>query len=393
MINQLKTEMKTRFGIARRDVCIVQSPYRICPLGAHIDHQLGRVMGMAIDQAVYLAFAPSGDENTHLQSLTFDGEVSFALGDVPDKIEGDWGNFPRGAVRALQQRGHKLARGITGITAGRMHEGGLSSSAAIGVAYLLAYQKANGLSVSPADNIQLDQAIENNYLGLKNGILDQSTILLSQRGFLTVIDCARASHKLIPQSPDLQPFDILIAQSGLRDALVSTGYNARVDECARAARALLNAAGRPDQQPLLGNITIEEYETHKSLLSGPAAKRAQHFFSESVRVLQGIRAWRKGNLAGFGRLIAESGRSSIENYECGSEPLIALYRILIDTDGVYGARFSGAGFRGCCIALVDPQKSSAAMEHIRTAYRAKYPELSKNASAFICHPDDGARIL
>ena len=90
-------------------------------------------------------FAPSGDENTHLQSLTFDGEVSFALGDVPDKIEGDWGNFPRGAVRALQQRGHKLARGITGITAGRMHEGGLSSSAAIGVAYLLAYSKGQWL--------------------------------------------------------------------------------------------------------------------------------------------------------------------------------------------------------------------------------------------------------
>lgn len=393
MINRLKTEMKTRFGIAPDDVCIVQSPYRICPLGAHIDHQLGRVLGMAIDQAVYLAFAPSGDENTHLQSLTFDGEVAFALGDVPDKIAGDWGNFPRGAVRALQRGGYELARGITGITAGRMHEGGLSSSAAIGVAYLLAYQKANGLSVSPADNIRLDQAIENGYLGLKNGILDQSAILLSQRGFLTVIDCATAAHTSIPQSPDLPPFDILIAQSGLRDALVSTGYNARVDECGRAARTLLHAAGRPDRQPLLGNLTHEEYETHKNLLRGPVAKRARHFFLESARVLQGIAAWREGDLATFGRLIAESGRSSIENYECGSEPLIALYRILIDTDGIYGARFSGAGFRGCCVALVDPQQSNAAMARIRAAYRAKYPELSKNASVFTCQPDDGARIL
>ena len=208
-----------------------------------------------------------------------------------------------------------------------------------------------------------------------------------------MIDCATASHTSIPQSPALPPFDILIAQSGLRDALVSTGYNTRVDECARAARILLQAAGRPDQQPLLGNITHEEYETHKSLLRGPSAKRAKHFFTESARVLQGIGAWREGHLAAFGRLIAESGRSSIENYECGSEPLIALYRILIATDGVYGARFSGAGFRGCCVALVDPQKSSAAMERIRTAYRAKYPELSKNASVFTCQPDDGARIL
>ena len=95
----------------------------------------------------------------------------------------------------------------------------------------------------------------------------------------------------------------------------------------------------------------------------------------------------------FGRLIAESGRSSIENYECGSKPLIDLYHILIETDGVYGARFSGAGFRGCCVALVNPQKSSAAIEQIQSAYRAKYSDLSKNAPVFICQPDDGARIL
>ena len=278
------------------------------------------------------------DGNTHLQSRTFEGEVSFALDDVPDKIDGDWGNFPRGAVRALQQEGHKLTRGITGLTAGRMNEGGLSSSAAIGVAYLLAYEEANDLSLSPADNIRLDQAIENGYLGLKNGILDQSAILLSQKGFLTVIDCASATHELIPRSNTMPGFDILIAQSGLREALVSTGYNTRVDECARAAGILLNAVGRSDREPLLGNIAFEEYDMHKNLLSGAPAKRARHFFTESERVLMGIDAWRAGDLETFGRLIAESGRSSIENYECGSKPLIDLYHILIETDGVYGAQ-------------------------------------------------------
>ena len=151
--------------------------------------------------------------------------------------------------------------------------------------------------------------------------------------------------------------------------------------------------GRSDGEPLLGNITFEEYEIHKHLLSGALAKRARHFFSESERVRLGIDAWRDGDLETFGRLIAESGRSSIENYECGSTPLIDLYRILIETDGVYGARFSGAGFRGCCVALVNPQKSSAAIEQIQSAYRAKYSDLSKNAPVFICQPDDGAMIL
>ena len=90
-------------------------------------------------------------------------------------------------------------------------------------------------------------------------------------------------------------FDILIAQSGLREALVSTGYNTRVDECARAARILLDAVGRSDREPLLGNITFEEYDMHKNLLSGALAKRARHFFSESERVLMGIDAWRDGD--------------------------------------------------------------------------------------------------
>ena len=160
----------------------------------------------------------------------------------------------------------------------------------------------------------------------------------------------------------------------------------------RAARILLNAVGRSDREPLLGNITFEEYEMHKNLLSGALAKRARHFFTESERVRLGIDAWRTGDLETFGRLIAESGRSSIENYECGSKPLIDLYHILIETDGVYGARLAALVF-GLCVALVNPQKSSAAIEQVQSAYCARHPDLSKNAPVFICQPDDGVRIL
>ncbi|MBT4138679.1 MAG: hypothetical protein HOE48_12225 [Candidatus Latescibacteria bacterium] len=392
IIDQLKVEMYTRFGIQPSDVQIVRSPYRICPLGAHIDHQLGPVTAMAIDQAVYLAFAPSGDSQMRLQSLTFDGNVQFDLNAVPDKQESDWGNYPRGAVRALQEQGHALTQGIVGLSAGKMNEGGLSSSAAIGVAFLLALEQANNINVTPEENIRLDQAIENGYLGLKNGILDQAAILLSRKNHLTLIDCESITHKLIPKSRAMPPFDILVAQSGLKEALVGTGYNTRVDECAQAAGLLLNAVGRPDQKPLLGNITQQEYNTHQDKLSGDIAKRAKHFFSESARVQKGVEAWQSGDLAVFGRLISESGYSSVHNYECGSEPLIDLYHILIETDGVYGARFSGAGFRGCSIALVDPSKSAAALEYIQNQYQQKHPQLAKNASSFTCQPDDGAHI-
>ena len=390
-IDQLKTELAKRMGVSINHARIVRSPYRICPIGAHIDHQLGSVTAMTIDRAVHLAYVPTDTLDVRLKSLSFEGTVQFSFTSISGKQNGDWGNFPRGAAWALQQAGHKLIRGITGLTSGSMGEGGLSSSAAIGIAYLLALEHANDLTVSPSNNIHLDQAIENGYLGLKNGILDQAAILLSQKGYLTCINCKTATHELIPQT--MPPFDILIAFSGLRKALVATGYNARVEECAAAARILLAATGQSHQIPLLGFVTHEEYEMHKHKLTGDIAKRAQHFFSESARVAKGVEAWQKGDLKTFGHLMAESGQSSIENYECGSPPLIDLYHMLIHTDGVYGARFSGAGFRGCCVAFVDPQKSESAVAHVQSTYAKKYPELSQNAPVFTCQPDDGARIL
>jgi galacturonokinase len=347
---------------------------------------------MALDRGVLLAYAPSASHEVRLSSLEFPGEVQFNLDDVPDMRNDDWGNYARGAVQALQQD-HLLQTGLVGVTSGGSSEGGLSSSAAIGVAYLLALEDVNGLKVSDTENIALDQFIENNYLGLRNGILDQSAILLSRRDHLTLIDCATARHELIPRADSMPDFIIVIAFSGLQQALVGTDYNRRVAECAEAATILLAAVGRKTEPPLLGNVSAEEYATHKHLLSGAPARRAAHFFSEVERVERGVAAWREGDIEEFGRLMTASGESSILNYECGSPPLIALYHILIETDGVYGARFSGAGFRGCCVALVKADSASRAADAVRASYTRRRPDLAQNARVLLCHSADGARIL
>jgi len=388
----LKNEVVRRYGAEPDQVRAVVSPYRICPLGAHVDHQLGPVTAMALDRGVILAYAPAGERRVRLSSLDFPGQVDFSLDSVPDRREGDWGNYARGAVRALQGR-HALEQGIVGVTAGRLGEGGLSSSAAVGVAYLLALEQVNGLEIPPRENIALDQAVENGYLGLRNGILDQSAILLSRRGFLTHIQCRTAGYELIPRSERMPPFAILVAFSGLKQALVGTDYNRRVDECAAAARSLLDAAGRTGESPLLGRVTAEEYRTHRHSLTGPPAKRAAHFFSEVERVARGVDAWKTGDLQGFGALMTASGESSIRNYECGCEPLIDLYEILIGTCGVFGGRFSGAGFRGCCVALADREKAADAAGEVRRAYARRHPELAGDAPVLICETADGARIV
>jgi galacturonokinase len=311
---------------------------------------------------------------------------------VPGRRDGDWGNFPRGAAIALQQ-GHTLRAGIDGVACGSLHGGGVSSSAAVGVAYLLAFEAANGLTVTPEENVLLDQAIENGYLGLKNGILDQAAILLSKRDHLTRIDCATTRHEAIPPAPTLPGFKILLAFSGLRKALVGTDYNRRVEECAEAARTLLTAVGRGDERPILGNVRPDEYAAHKALLKDTPAKRAEHFFTEVDRVERGIAAWKAGDLTAFGRLVSESGASSIRNYECGSPPLIDLYERLVAADGVYGARFSGAGFRGCCVALVRPELAEQVAERVHAAYVAKHPELADHATVVVCDSGDAAGLI
>ena len=371
---------------------VVFAPYRICPLGAHIDHQLGQVTAMALDHGVLLAFAASKTRSVKLRSLDFAGEVNVPLENVGEPQAGDWGNYVRGAVRAMQQT-FDLQQGLVGVTSGRVAEGGLSSSAAVGVAYLLALQQVNGLQVAPETNIALVQQIENHYLGLRIGILDQSAILLSRQGALTLIDCENITHELIERPHDSPPFRILIAFSGLRKSLAGTDYNQRVAECEAAARQLLRAAGRPEDVARLGQVSPEEYRLFGDQLTGAPARRAAHFFSEMERVRQGTAAWRRGDLREFGNLITESGASSIHNYQCGAPPLIDLYHTLIETPGVYGARFSGAGFRGCCLALVDPERAEQIASHVHQTYIQQQPQLATHAWTMLCQDGDGARSL
>ncbi len=387
----LRREAELRFGVAPGSVRVVRSPYRVCPLGAHIDHQLGPVTSMALDRGVLLAYAPSPTREIRVESLEFDGPVRFRLDDVPHRA-GDWGDIPRGVAVALGGRG-RLDRGLVGLVTGKLHGGGVSSSAAVGVTISLALQEVNGLSLGPDATIELGRQVENEYLGLSNGILDQAAVVVSRRGRLTLTDCRTSQHERISPAPSSPPFKILLVFSGLTRPLVGTDYNRRVAECAEAASVLLAAVGRTVARPVLGELSTAEYETFRHLLRGAPARRAAHFFSEVDRVRRGVSSWRNGDLAGFGHLVTASGESSIRNYECGNPPLIDLFQSLVETDGVYGARFSGAGFRGCCVALVDPDAAADAAEHVAFEHVRRYPDLAEFASAVVCDTGDGAGFL
>jgi len=395
-IDELVTTLRRHHTVDPETIRIAQVPLRISPLGAHIDHQLGRVTGMAVDRSILFAFAPTAEPHVHVHSLDFATPTCFSLTAIPPRVQGDWGNYLRGAATALQIT-HGLQRGLVGVLSGDMPIGGLSSSAAVTIAYLLGLEAVNGLSIGAAENIGLVTRTEHEYIGLNNGILDQTSILFSQRNHLTVIDCESVAIERAPASIAPEEYAILAVYSGVAQGLVGTGYNNRVAECQAAARQLLEFAGERNSaaidDPRLRHVNPDYFASYGDRLDAPLRKRATHFFTEMARVQAGEAAWRAGDLARFGALVAQSGESSIKNYESGCPQLITLYEILCNTPGVYGVRFSGAGFRGSCLALVDPAQSEAIAEAVHQQYPQTHPEVADVYSVHLCQPADGAGLL
>lgn len=371
------------------------SPYRVCPLGAHVDHQHGLVTGFAIDKGVDLKFDVRPDSAVNLRSETFTGEVHFDIATPALVKQGDWGDYARGAKFALQKR-FRLQKGIDGVIKGSIPVGGLSSSAAVLIAYVMAFARANGISLEPFEVMKIASEAEREYIGLNNGLLDQACIALGKKDHLLMLDCESNEYRLIPRNPDMPPFELGIFFSGLTRSLMSSDYNLRVAECKTATwlvQAYENIPLKDPGKTFLRDVSESMFKRHRDEMPPRFARRAEHFFSEHKRVREGITAWETGNLEWLGSLSKASCESSIHNYECGSPELIAIYNAMLQTDGIYGGRFSGAGFKGACIALVDPSKKETIEREITEKYLSQYPQYKNTFRVFFCKSDDGARFV
>ena len=371
------------------------SPYRVCPLGAHVDHQHGLVTGFAIDKGVDLWFTPRNDGEVHLESRTFEGLVNFNVTMASQVKEGNWGDYARGAKYALRKR-FVLRYGIDGVIQGSLPVGGLSSSAAVLIAYVMAFAKANDIELKPMEIVKIASEAEREYVGLNNGILDQACIALGQKDGLLFLDCDTDEYRIIKRHPKMPEMEIGIFFSGLTRSLVSSDYNLRVMECKTAAWNMLAYTDRPLKvfdKTFLRDISKETFERTRDMMPNRFARRAEHFYSEYRRVRQGVMAWESGNLNLFGKLSFDSCESSIHNYECGSPELISIYQIMRGLPGVYGGRFSGAGFKGACIALINPAYKEQIQEELTHQYLEQYPEYEQTFGVYFVKPDDGARFV
>ena len=366
------------------------SPYRVCPIGAHIDHNLGKVTGFAIDKGIHLAYRPKKNGIVEMKSLQFSGRAQWHVGNVGEKA-GDWADYLRGATRALGRK-HPLSVGLCGVIEGTLPIGGLSSSAAVTLAFLDALCKVNQITLKAHELIDVALDAERTFVGVHVGTLDQSCEVFSKKDHLLYLDCKDGSCELIPTHPAMPPCKIAIFFSGLAHALTGSKYNQREDELRAGVYALQAFSGMEYgkfSQANARDVAFEVYQTYKDRLPAPWARRCKHFYTEFQRAEAGAEAWRRGDLETFGRLCFESGQSSITNWESGAPEQIRLYEIMRETDGIYGGRFSGAGFKGCCMALIDPAKADAIRAHVERAYLAAFPALRGKYSFHLCESADG----
>ena len=282
--------------------------------------------------------------------------------------------------------------GLSGVIEGSLPIGGLSSSAAVALVYLKALCHVNLIHPEPLELILISMAAENDYVGVNSGKLDQSCEVYSKKNHLLYLDTKTDEYELIPTHPDMKSYRIAIFFSGIERTLTGSKFNMRVDEARSAAYALMAYAGieyGKFHEANLRAVPREVYEQYKERLPETWRRRAEHWYTEFDRVEQGAEAWRRGDLETYGKLSFESGQSSISNWETGSPELKMLYDIMRHTDGIYGGRFSGAGFKGCCMALIDPSYEAAITRQVTKEYLSAFPQLEGKYSVHICESADG----
>ncbi len=384
-------EQYSRYFVSTKEPKVAFCPYRICPLGAHSDHQHGKVTGLAINQGIEIAYTPTDDGSVQLVSLNFDGTAHFNINDTPAVKVADWADYLRGATIALG-RIRPLCKGIKGIIYGSLPVGGLSSSAAVIIAYLSALCQVNEVKLSADEIIQTALWSEVNYVGVSVGTLDQSCEVLCKKDNLLYLDTSDGSYERIAAPSTMKPFKIAIFFSGIQRSLAGSAFNTRVNELKSAAHALMSYAGiKCDnfEDARLRYVHRDIYNAFKHRLPDDWCKRAEHYYTEFERVENGAKAWREGDIEAFGRLSFESGYSSIYNYETGSPELKELYEIMGRTNGIYGGRFSGAGFKGCCMGIVNPDYLEEIECTVTTEYLKAFPNLEGKFSVHFCDSADG----
>ncbi|MEL6525903.1 MAG: galactokinase [Chloroflexota bacterium] len=358
---------------------LVSAPGRVNLIGEHTDYNDGFVLPMAIDREVWIAFVPTHTPSVRIISLDLEDEIRLSLNDYT-KGEESAAEYVKGIAWVLQQQGHAI-QGFNAVMAGNVPIGaGLSSSAALELAIAYAFMVASNLQQAwdASQMALLAQKAENEWLGVKTGIMDQMISASGKEGSALLIDCRSLDTEALPV-PDNAA--VIVLDTNTRRQLVTSAYNERRQQCEAAA----NYFG----VPALRDVSIDEFEARKAGLDALTRKRAKHVITENDRVLQAKDAMLANDATTLGTLFNASHASLRDDFEVTNDALDTIVAIAQAHPACFGARMTGAGFGGCAVALVDNTQVDDFTAQVSEKYAQQTPQ---KATIYVTKPSEGASV-
>jgi galactokinase len=370
-------EFGLRYG---REPSVSRSPGRVNVIGEHTDYNDGFVMPAALEFETLVAAAPRNDRRLNVYSMTVDETRAFDL-DAPEAARHQWSDYVFGVAVMLERGGVRLRGADLVIWTDVPLGAGLSSSAALEVSTAHALLGASGLPFHPLAAAKIGQKAENDYVGMRCGIMDQYASACGVADHALLIDCRSLKSRPVPIPPSVK---LLIANSNVKHQHAGGEYNARREACEEGVRLLAPFLG-----PIkaLRDVTPADLERYRRKLPDLIYRRSRHIVTENERVLEAERALNAGDFAACGRAMNASQASMRDDFEITCKEIDILAGLGQAIDGVYGSRMTGGGFGGCTVSLVEAGAVDEAARVLVDGYRIA---TGLDADVFVCSPSAGA---
>lgn len=370
---------------------IVRAPGRVDVIGAHTDYNDGWVLPAAISRYAWLAVASQDEPVVTIAAQDMGGEsVSFSLDNLSDRktlggsILPAWAQYAAGVAWSFQEAGLPV-RGCRAILASNVPVGaGLSSSAAVEVAYGLAWLT---LASQPVDRMrlaQLCQKAENKYVGVNSGLMDQFASSHGKENHALLFDCRTLDWEAVPLPGDVA---LVIADTGTRRTLATSHYNERRADCEEAVRVLKTVL--PETRALR-DVSSEQFEIHRNLIPERARLRAAHIIGENARVLGAAQALRERDAERLGNLMDESHISGRDLFEASGPALDAMWKAAHGHPARLGGRFAGAGWAGCMVFLARRDDCQEFIDYLAQTYQR---DTGLTPTLYQMQAADGAQVV
>lgn len=361
MKQELSRQFTEIFGTAPEHVFFC--PGRVNLIGEHIDYNGGEVLPCAISLGSFVAIKKNDERLLRFRSLNYPEKKDFPLQASYAKTGKEWFNYPLGVINEVVSDEHTSITGLDMLFFGNLPIGaGLSSSASIEVLMAFALKEIFGLAFSTPELALLSKKVENEFIGVNCGIMDQFAVAMGKKSRAILLNCDTLQYEYLPF--ETGDYILAIINSNKQRSLADSKYNERFAEC-REALSRLQKAVEADH---LCDISLSTFELNLDLIKDPVLeKRARHVISENERVGAAKEALSANDLHSFGQLMFASHRSLKELYEVSGRELDTIVEYAATYEGCIGARMTGAGFGGCAIALIR---------------RERYPDFQKGLTEY-----------